>query len=252
MARFIEAQCASLAHVLPDEQDAADCLANFSKCAVVVLAYQAQSYTAGSSGVFIEAASFGKVAVVPHGTWMSEQITAGCGAGTTFAEPEAGSLAAALLQAIADFPRLSTLARERAPEVRSRNPSAPYIEEIMTLARQMPDMEPICHLDEEINFGDTFDLRCFMREGWGETRDWAVWTIGRHAALRVGFASPQAVVLRALVQPFLTRTHRRIDVRVSAGPREVARWTFSLDSDAGDRQQWREALISTNKPRQHT
>jgi hypothetical protein len=46
-----------------------------------------------------------------------------------------------------------------------------------------------------------------------------------------------------LVQPFLTKTHRRIDVRVSAGPREVARWTFSLDSDAGDGQQWREALI---------
>ena len=62
---LIEAQCASLAHVLPDEQDAADYLANFSKCAVVVLAYEAQPYTAGSSGVFIEAASFGKVAVVP-------------------------------------------------------------------------------------------------------------------------------------------------------------------------------------------
>jgi hypothetical protein len=107
----------------------------------------------------------------------------------------------------------------------------------------MPDMEPVCHLDEEIDFGDTFDSRYFMREGWGETEDWGVWTIGRHAVLCIGFASPQAVVLRALVQPFLTKTHRRIEVRVSAGPREVARWTFSLDSDAGDRPQWREALI---------
>ena len=34
-----------------------------------------------------------------------------------------------------------------------------------------------------------------------------------------------------------------LEVRVSAGPRQVARWTFSLDSDAGDRPQWREALI---------
>jgi glycosyltransferase involved in cell wall biosynthesis len=240
---LIESQCASLAHVLPDEQDAGDYLANFSKCAVVVLAYEAQPYTAGSSGVFIEAASFGKVAGVPAGTWMSEQIADGCGAGTTFAEPGAESLAAALLQAIADFPRLSTLARERAPEVRSRNSSARYIEQIMSLVRQMPDMEPVCHLDEEINFGDTFDSRYFMREGWGETEDWGVWTIGRHAVLCIGFASPQAVVLRALVQPFLTKTHRRIEVRVSAGPRQVARWTFSLDSDAGDRPQWREALI---------
>ena len=94
--------------------------------------------------------------------------------------------------------------------------------------------------------------RYFMREGWGETEDWGVWTIGRHAVLCIGFASPQAVVLRALVQPFLTKTHRRIEVRVSAGPRQVARWTFSLDSDAGDRPQWREALISTNKPLHHT
>jgi hypothetical protein len=68
---------------------------------------------------------------------MSEQIADGCGAGTTFAEPGAESLAAALLQAIADFPRLSTLARKRAPEVRSRNSSARYIEQIMSLVRQM-------------------------------------------------------------------------------------------------------------------
>ena len=117
----LESQCASLARILPEEQDAADYLANFSKCAVVVLAYEAQPYTAGSSGVFIEAASFGKVAVVPHGTWISQQIADGCGAGTTFTEPKAESVAAALVQAIADFPRLNTLALERATEVRSRN-----------------------------------------------------------------------------------------------------------------------------------
>ena len=90
---LIRSQCASLAHVLPDEQDAGDYLANFSKCAVVVLAYEAQPYTAGSSGVFIEAASFGKVAGVPAGTWMSEQIADGCGAGTAFARnPERNRL----------------------------------------------------------------------------------------------------------------------------------------------------------------
>ena len=103
----------------------------------------------------------------------------------------------------------------------------------MSLARQMPDMEPVCHLGEEINFGDIFNSRYFMREGWGETEDWGVWTIGRHAVLCIGFASPQAVVLRALVQPFLTKTHRRIEVRVSAGPREVARWTFSVRQRCG-------------------
>jgi hypothetical protein len=240
---LLESQCASVARILPDEQDAADYLANFSKGAVIVLAYEAQPYTVGSSGVFVEAASFGKVVVVPHGTWMSEQIADGRGAGTTFAEPKAEALAAAISQAIADFPSLSALARGRAPEVRSQNSSARYIERIMALARQMPDMEPICDLNEEINFADAFDSRCFMGEGWGETEHWGVWTIGRNAGLCFGFTSPQSTVLRALVQPFLTKTQRRIEVGVSAGRRQVARWSFDLDSKAGDSPQWREALI---------
>jgi hypothetical protein len=240
---LLESQCASVARILPDEQDAADYLANFSRCAVIVLAYEAQPYTAGSSGVFVEAASFGKAVVVPHGTWMSEQIADGRGAGTTFAQPKAEAISAAISQAIADFPRLSTLARELAPEVRRENSSARYLEQIMTLARQMPDMEPTCDLNEEINFADVFDSRSFLGEGWGETEHWGVWTISRHAELCLGFTAPQSTVLRALVQPFLTKTHRHIEVRVSSGRRKIARWTFNLDSAAGNRPQWREALI---------
>ena len=239
----IEAQCGSLAHILPGEQDTAGYFENFSKCGIVVLPYETHAYTTGSSGVFIEAAGFGKVVVVASGTWMEQQMAAGCGAGTTYAEPKAESVAAALVRAIAEFPRLSVLARERAPEVRKRNSCAQYIEQMMTLAGQVPDMEPICHLDDEIDFSNSLESRCFIGLGWGETEDWGVWTIGRCAKLHFRFESRQAVILRALVQPFLTPTHRRIDVRVSAARRKVARWTFSLDSPLGGRPQWREASI---------
>jgi hypothetical protein len=172
---------------------------------------------------------------------MEQQMAVGCGAGTTFAEPRAESVAAALARAIAEFPRLSALARERAPEVRKRNSCAQYIEQMMTLAGQGPDMEPICHLDDEIDFSSSLESRCFIGLGWGETEDWGVWTIGRCARLHFRFGSRQAVILRALVQPFLTPTHRFIDVRISAARRKIARWTFSLDSPLGSSPQWREA-----------
>jgi hypothetical protein len=244
----LEAQCGSLGHVLPGEQDTAEYLENFSKCAIVLLPYESHAYTTGSSGVFIEATSFGKVVVVPAGTWMEQQLVAGCGAGTTFAEPRAEPVAAALMRAIAEFPRLSVRARECAPEVRKQNSCAQYIEQMMTLAGQVPDMEPICDLGDEIDFSNALESRCFIGVGWGETEDWGVWTIGRCAKLHFSFGSRQAVILRALVQPFLTPTHRRIDVRVSAARRKVARWTFSLDSPLGNSPQWREALIRRVDP----
>src|ERR1044071_1510587 len=70
-----------------------------------------------------------------------------------------------------------------------------------------------------------------------------VWTIGNQAELSFRFARPRAFVLRALVQAFLTPTHRRMDVRIFAERRKVARWTFSLDSQAAGNPQWREASI---------
>jgi hypothetical protein len=104
-------------------------------------------------------------------------------------------------------------------------------------------MHLIYQLGKEVDFSDAFNSHCFMGDGWGEIEDWGVWTIGKHAALTFRFARPRAFVLRAFVQAFLTTTHRRMDVRVFAGRRKVARWTFSLDSKAAGNPQWREALI---------
>jgi hypothetical protein len=114
---------------------------------------------------------------------------------------------------------------------------------MIALSRQKPDMQLIYQLDEEVDFSDVFNSHCFMRDGWGEIEDWGVWTIGTHAELSFRFARPRAFILRALVQAFLTTTHRRMDVRIFAERRKVARWTFSLDSEAAGSPQWREALI---------
>jgi glycosyltransferase involved in cell wall biosynthesis len=86
-----------------------------------------------TSGVFLEAASFGKPVVVPSGTWMSRQIATGCGVGTIFEEPSPNSVAAALLQALSDADNLSAAACAVAPRVRAENSSQRYIEKMMKL-----------------------------------------------------------------------------------------------------------------------
>jgi len=239
----LETEMISQVEFVPEQQDTAEYFATISRSAIVLLAYEPQAYTIGSSGVFIEATSLGKVGVAPGATWMAEQMAAGYGVGTTFAEPKAEPVAEAVLEALSALRRLGALAGLLAPHVRKANSSEQYIEQMIELVRQLPNMQTNYQLGEEIDFNDTFASKCFTGEGWGEVEDWGVWTVGGRAELHFRFVSPRPAVLRALVQPFLTKTHPRIDVRVCAGPREVAQWIFSLDSEAGDRPQWREALV---------
>ena len=241
----LESRIASLAEILPAYQDTADYLANFSRCTVVLLAYEPQAYRNTTSGVFVEAASFGKPVVVPGGTWMVQQIIAGCGVGTIFKDSKTESIVAALLEALTASERLSAAARMIAPQVRNRNSSQRYIEQMMMLIRQMPDMEPRYQIGEEIDFSDSRDSRCFMRGGWGDTEKWGVWTVGPLAelALRLGSETDKGLTLRAFLQPFLTQTHRRISIRVSTAEREIAQWTFSLDTPEAAEPRWCEASI---------
>ena len=234
---------ASQVEFVPEQQDTAEYFATISRSAIVLLAYEPQAYTIGSSGVFIEATSLGKVVVAPAATWMAEQMAAGYGVGTTFAEPKAEPVAEAVLQAFSAFRRLGALAGLLAPRIRKANSSERYIEQMIALVRQQPDMQLNYQLGDEMDFSDTLDSHCFKRAGWGEVENWGVWTVGRRAELHFGAVSPRPTLLRALVQPFLTKTHPRIEVRVCVGRREVAQWIFSLDSEAGDRPQWREALM---------
>ena len=241
----LESEIASLSEILSVEQDTADYLANFSRCTVVLLAYEPQAYTNITSGVFVEAASLGKPVVVPRGTWMAQQMIAGCGVGTIFEEPEAESVAAALLEALTASDYLGTIARSLAPQVRNGNSCHRYIEQMMTLIRQMPDIEPRYQIGEEIDFSDPLDSRYVMREGWGETECWGVWTVSRRAevTLRLASETDRGLILKAFVHPFLTQAHRRISIRVSAAGQEIAQWSFSLDAPEAHEPQWCEASI---------
>lgn len=238
----LESGIASLAEIIPAGQDTADYLANFSRCTIVLLAYEPQVVT---SGVFVEAASFGKPVVVPGGTWMAQQIVNGRGAGTIFKEPRTEPIVAALLEALTASERLGAAARALAPQVRNAHSSQRYIEQMMTLTRQMPDMEPRYQIGEEIDFSDSRDSRCFMGKGWGETERQGVWTVGPVAELNLWLESEtdKGLTLRAFLQPFLTQTHRRISVRVSTAEGEIAQWTFSIDAPKAAEPRWCEASI---------
>lgn len=54
---------------------------------------------------------------------------------------------------------------------------------MIALARTTPDMEPSYQIGDEIDFGSALDSRCFMRNGWGVTEPWGVWTVERRAEL---------------------------------------------------------------------
>lgn len=53
-------------------------------CDIVMLPYDAKRYATMTSGIFAEAVAFGKISIVPEGTWMSHNIDAGRGAGVSF------------------------------------------------------------------------------------------------------------------------------------------------------------------------
>ena len=238
-------QIASLAEILPEEQQPDDYLANFSKCTVVLLAYEPQAYASNTSGVFVEAASFGKPVVVPGGTWMERQMMEGRGAGTIFGKPDAKTVAAALLEALRNSKRLGAIARSLAPEVRNRNSIRQYVEKILLLNRRKPNMEPRYEIGEEINFSDPFDSRCFMGDGWGETETWGVWTISRTAEV-ILHLSPEIegrLVLKAFALAFLGPTHRQRVIHISADGQEIAQWGFGTDAVDANQPEWHEATI---------
>jgi hypothetical protein len=93
---------------------------------------------------------------------MAEQMANGGGVGTTFSEPTADSVVTALLQALRDSHRLGVLAYSLAPQVRQANSSERYIERMIALSRQKPDMQLIYQLGEEVDFSDAFNSHCFI------------------------------------------------------------------------------------------
>jgi hypothetical protein len=185
--------------------------------------------------VFAEAVAFGKPIVVPAGTTMALDIANGRGAGTEFAGADPEQVAGALVEALQSGPRLETAARELLQQAPIEHSCLRVVERMIALAGDEHDMEPRYRLGTQIEFGNYFDSRCFMRAGWGETEGWGVWTVSQHAELELRFeeAPVEPICLKILARPYLTAAHPRNRVSVLVERQPIAEWAFALDDAHG-------------------
>jgi glycosyltransferase involved in cell wall biosynthesis len=87
-----------------------------ARCDLLLLPYQRTPYKKRTSGIFVEAALTGRPVVVPSGTWMGNQVTAGAAAGTVYDGDDPTAIAAALIRGAEARTTLAILAKKRAPE----------------------------------------------------------------------------------------------------------------------------------------
>ena len=241
----LPADVSPVVEMLPNEQEPAEYLDNFRRASLVLLGYGGEGYRLATSGVFIEAASFGRPVVVPAGTTMADNLRRGIGVGTLFGEPTANSLAAALLRALSDFDTLLSAALAGAPAVRAENTCRRYLQVMDDLARTSAEMAPVYDPGDEIEFGDPVGSRQFLGDGWSDTEAWGVWTSAAEAKLcfRLDPTSSGPLTLRVLAHALLHSTHRRLHVAVRLGERRLAEWVFDRDDPKTSSACWCEALI---------
>jgi glycosyltransferase involved in cell wall biosynthesis len=82
---------------------------------ILLFPYERASYRLRCSGVFAEAASCGKVLVVPSGTWMADRITNGEAAGVIYDGNESAAIADAVIAAVENLPTLASAAWQARP-----------------------------------------------------------------------------------------------------------------------------------------
>ena len=84
------------------------------RCDIIVVGYSPDAYRYGSSGVFTEAASAGKVTVIPAGTAMEREARQFGTGFVSFSEFTSAAIGAALRAALADYPALAAKAKAAA------------------------------------------------------------------------------------------------------------------------------------------
>lgn len=227
--------------VLPKDQNAADYLGDLAAADIVVLAYEnAIHYKFATSGVFTEAVAFGKPVVVPDDTWMSEQLVEGHGAGSVYRGSRAAHVVEGLVEVVENLPAYVQRAAGVAHRESGNNSSRSYLERMLDLAAAPQDMTPDFTVGEEVSFNDPIESRPFMRQGWGDTEDWGVWTVAADAELALLIeGDPGPLYFNFLVAPFIRKNHPEATVVVSTGDdQEVASWSYSL-SRQGRTPRWR-------------
>lgn len=102
---------------------------------IVLLPYDYRAWTGRTSGVFADATGFGKVTVVPRGTWMAEQLDGDRGAGTVFEQQTPESVASAVGRAMAGIDGLRAKAEHCAGAWRREENIGAFLDRMLSDVR---------------------------------------------------------------------------------------------------------------------
>lgn len=238
--------------VLPSEQDHVDYLATIARSDVILLAYDPVEYRGIVSGVFCEIAAMGKIAVVPEGTWMADQLTSDRAAGVLFRDTSVADMREALERVISDRERLQVLASRYALSFRENYSCAKNLDGMIQLAAQPADMRlsyvPLTDatnaLGSQHYFGDGWAL---ADEGFG------TWSDGERAEINFSIVPAGGpLVFSVQLHPFLAKNHSRVAVSLTASNAPLAEWSFDAMRPGDRGWSWRsveisEAVLATGK-----
>jgi glycosyltransferase involved in cell wall biosynthesis len=102
---------------------------------IILMPYSQQFYGWASSGILVEALSLHKVVVVTEGTWAARQGARFNAGFKTFRDLNAAGVATSIEETLADFPRLSALARAAAPGWRAYHSPQNFVDQLLAAAR---------------------------------------------------------------------------------------------------------------------
>jgi hypothetical protein len=118
-------------HLHPGTLEPAAYAALLSSADVILCPYAPARYVLRVSGVFIDALAYGKPVVVPDGSWMTEQLAAGHGAGISFAEFTVPSISRAVVTALDQRETLTRSAAAHQSRWRARHHVQAALTEIL-------------------------------------------------------------------------------------------------------------------------
>jgi hypothetical protein len=98
---------------------------------IVLLPYDRQAYLRRSSGILIQALAAGRVAVVPAGTWMADQVDDAASIRFDGEQDVADAVAAAIDR----WPSLSSAAQQRTASFRLQHDPSRYVAELVAATR---------------------------------------------------------------------------------------------------------------------
>lgn len=212
--------------ILPAEQNHVEYLAAVQRSDMVLLPYDPVEYRGIVSGIFCEAAAMGKVAIVPAGTWIADHISEGRASGVLFEENSVDHMVDAIERAIQDRKRLQAEAYRNAPSFREENSCAKNLDGMIELAGQAHDMR-LSHVPLT-DATKAFGSQLYLGEGWSEAEEgFGVWSDGDRAEINFSIRpGTTPLFLSMQVRPFLTASHSRLDVSVTANTMPLAKWSF--------------------------